>query len=288
MKTLRSFLFIPSDKKRMLNKIGLLSPDAFILDLEDSVSPENKEQARNNIADKLKEPGIEEKTIFVRVNDIGSGYIYDDINMTISRKLEGYVIPKFENIEKLKEIFKFILKKENEVKIQPGSIKIILMVESSKGLLELNKIKSPLDRIIGLALGAEDYLFSLSGAKEISGEMVDFARKIIITYSKSNNFLSIDTVYRDYKNNQGLKDVTGRVAAFGFTSKFAIHPEQINIINSSFTPTKKEVEKAKIILNHKKDIEKKGAISIDGVMYDPPHLKWAKKITDYMDNIGKD
>ena len=286
MKYARSLLFIPADKKKMLDKIDDLSPDVFILDLEDGVSTENKETARNNISTKLKSCDTKDKTMFIRLNGFDSNYIYEDIEKTIDEKIYGYMIPKFESVTKLKKLFDFISNKEKEKKIGSNKIKLILMIESSKGLVELYKLNSSLhDRVIAICFGAEDYLFSLSGSAEASAEMMDFARKIIITYAKANNLLAIDTVFRNYKDDQGLKNELAKIRSFGFNSKLALHPAQINIINSAFTPTADEIEKAKIILMHEKEIEEKGAISINGVMYDLPHLKWAKKIETYMEDI---
>lgn len=197
------------------------------------------------------------------------------------------MIPKFENMDKVEEIIDYLSNKERKLKLV-SKLKLILMIESSKGLLELNKLNNLSGRIIALALGTEDYLFSLSEFGMISDTTVDFARKIIIVLSKANGLLSIDIVFRDYKNNQSLKDELEKIKGMGFSSKLAIHPNQIDIINSGFTPSAEEIDKAEIILKHKKDIEKKGAISIDGVMYDPPHLKWAKKIKTYLNKIRKD
>ena len=287
MKVLRSFIFVPADRERMLDKINMLLPDAFILDLEDSVAAENKEIARINISNKLESLEIKNKIIFIRLNDLDSNYVYKDIDSTISSKIYGYMIPKFENTDKLEEIIDYLSNKERKLKLV-SKLKLILMIESSKGLLELNKLNNLSGRIIALALGAEDYLFSLSEFGMVLDTMVDFARKIIILHSKANGLLSIDTVFKDYKNNQSLKDELEKIKGMGFSSKLAIHPNQIDIINSGFTPSAEEIDKAEIILKHKKDIEKKGAISIDGVMYDPPHLKWAQKIKTYLDKIRKD
>lgn len=287
MEILRSFIFIPADKEKMMEKINILMPDVFILDLEDSVPINNKNIARTNISNKLESLDIEGKIIFIRLNDLDSNFVYKDIDGTISSKVYGYMIPKFENMEQLEEIIDYLSDKERELGLV-SKLKLILMIESSKGLLELNKINNKSNRIVALALGAEDYLFSLSEFGDVSDIMVDFARKIIIQHSKANDLLSIDTVFRDYKNSQGLKDELNKIKGMGFSSKLAIHPDQIEIINSSFTPTEEEVNKAELILKHKEDIENNGAISIDGVMYDPPHLKWAQKIKNYLNRIRKD
>jgi len=284
MKYFRSLLFIPADREKMLDKVDLLFPDAFILDLEDSVSDKNKELARINITNKLALINVKDKVIFVRLNDLDSEHVYKDICSTASEKVYGYMIPKFESIDKLKKIIDYISKKEKELKIA-SKIKIILMIESPKGLLELNKLDKLYDRIIAIAFGAEDYLFSLSECQMISNTMLDFARNIIIIHSKANNLLSIDTVYKDYKNSQGLKEELNKIKSMGFSSKLAIHPDQIEIINSSFTPTDEEINRARLIIKYAKDIEENGAISIDGIMYDPPHLKWAKMITEHIEKI---
>lgn len=292
MEVLRSLLFVPADKMKMLDKIDILNSDAFILDLEDSVSDNNKEIARENIKSKLSRLNDTGKHIFIRINGLGSKYIYEDINNTINLNIEGYMIPKFESLTQTKEVFEFLSEREKEYKITP-KIKIILMVENPKGILELNNLSILFDRVIALALGAEDYIYSLSVFGDISEDMVDLARRKIILHSKARDILAIDTVYRDYKNIQGLKKELQKIVTMGFNSKLAIHPSQIEVINSAFTPTKEEIMRMKIILKYSESIEKDGAISIDGVMYDPPHLKWAIKLKKYLDNIdtnrnGKD
>lgn len=289
LKILRSLLFIPADKLKMLDKIGVLLPDAFILDLEDSVSEENKEIARANIASKLASLETKDKIIFVRVNDLDFSYIYKDIDSTLCSKVSGYMIPKFEDTVKLEKITDYIIKKERKLKLN-HKVKIILLIESSKGLLELRSLdnlsnKEIYNRVIALALGAEDYLFSLSVFGNISEDMVDYARKEIIIHANAKKLLAIDTVYRDLKDSQGLKEELKKIVALGFNAKLAIHPAQIEIINSAFSPTGEDIERMKIILKYQDDIERDGAISIDGVMYDQPHLKWAKKLKDYLDNI---
>jgi citrate lyase subunit beta / citryl-CoA lyase len=287
MKIIRSFLFMPADKERMLDKMGILSPDAFILDLEDSVSANNKEIARINIANKLASSDIKDKVIFIRVNDLDSNHIFRDIDSTIGPGAYGYMIPKFEDTKKLEKIINYISEKETKLKLD-FKLKLIIMVESAKGLLELNKTGDGLsDRVTAIALGAEDYLFSLSQFGTVSDTMVDFARKIIVLYSKANGLLSIDTVFRNYKDIKGLKDELEKIKGMGFSSKLAIHPDQIDIINSGLSPEDAEIDKARIILKYKKDIEDKGAISIDGIMYDLPHLKWAQKIEAYLGEINK-
>ena len=286
MDVLRSLLFVPAISEKMLNKIDSLRSDAFILDLEDSVPRNLKESARNNVSRKLKGINSEwPQDIFIRVNELGSKDIYKDIGETIDSKISGYMIPKFEDVDKVEEIIKYISCKEEEKEITAGSIKLILMIESSKGLLELSKIETIAERLLALTLGWEDYYSNFSIFSEISPDILDFVRRNILINAKARNLLAIDTVYKSFKDVSGLKEETDRIVKMGFDGKLVIHPGQIEIINTSFIPTKEEIERMKVILENKDRIEKKGVISINGIMYDPPHLRWAQKVKDYLDRI---
>lgn len=289
MSLLRSLLFIPADRKKMVDKIDILKPDVFILDLEDSVSIAQKKTARDNIFYKVGEIDLKNrfKDIFIRVNDLDSEYIYEDINETISSKISGYMIPKFESIDKVKEIVIFISKKEKEKDIPQEKIKLILMIENAKGIIELNNIEKLPNRVIAIAFGGEDYLSSISLFSGNSFDMLDFARKMVLLYSNSRNLLAIDTVYKNYKDLDGLKIETDKIVRMGFNGKLAIHPNQIEIINKSFTPTNEEIKRMETILKHKDKIKKEGVISIDGIMFDLVHLKWAQKIKDYLAEIDR-
>jgi len=288
MNILRSLLFVPADKKRMLDKIDTVPADAFIMDLEDSVSSKNKDCARENIVQKLTELKGSNKIIIVRTNDLDSPEAARDMRDTVHSSLYGYMIPKFEDAARLKEFTGNLEAREKELGIEK-KLEIILMVESSRGLLELRNINRLQDkvlskRITGLALGGEDYIESLTVARDITKDMIDFARKEIILFARGNNMLAIDTIYPDFKNTPGLKEDLKKAVSMGFTSKLAIHPAQVEIINSGFYPKNSDTKKMKLILSHRKDIEDLGAISIDGVMFDRPHLKWALKLKKYLDN----
>ena len=177
MRILRSLLFIPAEKQRMLDKIEAIPADAFILDLEDSVSIQNKELARENILQKLSELAGSGKTIFIRVNYLGSQDAIKDVRDTAQSSLYGYMVPKFEDTAGLREFIRHLKAREKELEIQ-GKLKIILMIESSRGFLELRNIKLSqdedlLERITGLALGGEDYQASLTISRDITKDMVE-------------------------------------------------------------------------------------------------------------------
>lgn len=287
-KIFRSLLFIPSSSAKMLNKIDVLNPDAFILDLEDSVPFTLKEEARKNIKKKLEEIDENSKlNIFIRANELCTDHFYKDIEETISSKIIGYIIPKFENTNNLKKALKFISNKESEKGIQTGKIKFILMIENPKGILELGKINNFDQRILSLAIGWEDFTREINIYTDVTDNLLDFVRMTVLICAKAYGLLAIDTVYKNFSDNQGLKSETIKILKMGFNGKFAIHPNQIGIINSCFIPTNEEIRKMKVILKNKDRFEQEGAININGVMYDPPHLKWALKLKEYLNEIER-
>lgn len=291
MEISRSLLFIPSNSKKMLNKIDILNPDAFILDLEDSVPAFQKDRARENIKEKLEKMGSGAgKELFIRANDLNSDFFYKDIEETIDPKIAGYMIPKFESFNKLNEAISLISKKEKEKNIKSGKIKLILMIENQRGIIELGNLDRHnhlLQRLAALTLGWEDFTKEIADFGEVAPELLDLIRMTLMLYAKANKLLAIDTVYRNFSDDEGLRRETIKISKLGFNGKLAIHPRQIDIINNCFIPSDEEIKKMEIILLNKGRIEKEGAINIDGVMYDPPHLKWALKIKEYLNKIDE-
>jgi len=285
-KIFRSLLFVPAGSTRMLDKIDILDSDAFILDLEDSVPSALKEEARRNIKKKLEQVKKDLKlNIFIRVNELCTDHFYNDVEETMCPEILGYVIPKVEKASNLKKALKFISDKESDKGIKKDKIKIILMIESPKGILELGKISYSDKRIISLSIGWEDFSREMDAFTNMTDNMLDFIRMTVLVYAKANNILAIDTVYKNFSDCQGLKSETLKVAKMSFNGKFAIHPNQIEIINNCFKPDEKEIRKMEIILKNYDKFNLQGAINIDGVMYDLQHLKWALRLKEYLSEL---
>lgn len=278
---MKSLLFIPSNSKKMLEKIEIYQPDVFILDLEDSVPAEQKDTARQNISEKLNIISKEKikSKIFIRLNSFDSGYHLEDVEKTISHNVDGYMIPKFESSSMLLEFENYLTKLEEKGNIELNKIKLILQVESPKGIRVLGQLEEGFSkRVIAIAFGSEDYLASISNSKSVSEDVLDFARKILIIFGKSLDLLMIDTIFKNFTDKDGLKIEVKKIAESGFDGKLAIHPTQIEIINEAFLPSAEDLQKLNIILLNKDRIESEGAVNINGVMYDRAHLKWSEKI----------
>ena len=278
---MKSLLFIPSNNKKMLEKIEVYQPDVFILDLEDSVPDEQKDSARQNISEKLDVISKEKikSKIFIRLNSFDSGYYFEDVEKTIGHNVDGYMIPKFESSSMLLEFENYLAKLEEKGNIEINKIKLILQVESPKGIRVLGQLEEGFSkRVIAIAFGSEDYLASISNSKSVSEDVLDFARKILVFFGKSLDLLMIDTIFKNFTDMDGLKIEVKKMAENGFDGKLAIHPNQIEIINEAFLPSEEDLQKLNIILLNKDKIESEGAVNINGAMYDRAHLKWAEKI----------
>lgn len=281
---LRSLLFVPAGTTKMLAKIEALTPDAFILDLEDSVPLEQKQTARDNIAAYLKRTTGDTSIppLYIRCNDLDSNLWREDLGTTFHKNISGYVVPKFESTEKVIELQRTMAEEENSRNIPVGTMAIILQIESMRGcreLFELNRT-SFLRRLKGLAFGGEDYLGSLSRFCEIDPEMLDYARKLIVLHARALDVPAIDTVYKNFRDAEGLKKESETVARMGFEGKLAIHPNQIEPINACFSPSSATLERARKILEIRDQIEQRGAIDAGGVMLDRAHLTWALELHD--------
>jgi citrate lyase subunit beta / citryl-CoA lyase len=284
---LRSLLFVPSNNKKMLDKIDTIESDGFVLDLEDSVPISEKEISRRNISDKLKYLDSLKK-IFIRINDLNTDFYIDDIKSTINEKIFGYMIPKFESIRKLKEIIELIEIEEERNNLIKGGINLILMIENPRGIIELGKLEdlgNKINRIFALTIGWEDFTRNIAVFSGISEELLNYVRFQVMLYAKTFNILVIDTIYSDFSNKPGLENEVSKIVKMGFNGKLAIHPLQVDTINKGFLPSSKEINKMNLIIENRKRIEEEGAISINGVMYDPPHLKWALKVKKYLDDL---
>lgn len=280
----RSFLFIPAHSTRMLAKIDMLRPDAFIADLEDGVPPAEKRQARDNVRTIMSEGDAASRPpVYVRVNDLESGLWLDDIRAAAGAPIAGFVIPKFESFLRLADVERELSALEGPTERGAGGVKLILQLESMRGFRELlTASDAPASgRLVGLALGAEDFAASLSTFSAVDPDMIDFARKLLVLNARSLGVLAIDTIHADVRDLAGLRTESARVARMGFDGKLAIHPSQVEVINDCLSPSPDDIARARRVLEHAPEIEERGAISVDGLMFDRAHLNWAQKVQRY-------
>jgi len=288
----RSYLYVPASSDRMLEKSITTGSDVIIYDLEDSVSPVplDKANARSRLKKFLgdQQQRLKSINVAVRVNDITTPYFYDDISQIVSQSsVQTLILPKIHSHQDLDYVSDAISSSSRDFSQRP-KLQIIPSIESARGIWNLGSIaewKSNHNPQVGgelsaILFAAEDYCADTSIIRTSSRRELLFTRSQIAIAAKAFGLDSIDMVCVQYQNLETLQDecIDGR--QLGFTGKRAIHPAQVEVINSTFVPTREEIVRAFRILKemqraHEAEI---GAIGLDGQMIDAPMIKQAQNI----------
>ena len=283
---MRSFLFVPADGGKKLDKAMASGADAVIVDLEDSVAPERKGEARKLAAAFLKETiGLAARPrLVVRVNAIATGLIDDDLDAVVPERPDLILLPKAEGGSAVTHADAKIATREAIAGLPDGGIKIIaLATETAQALFLAGTYRGACARLTGLTWGAEDLSAELGAEanRDANGSFLDpyrLARVLCLAGAANAEVAPIDTVYVDFRNDAGLRRECEEARRDGFTAKMAIHPAQVAIINDVFTPKPDAIARAQAIVAAFAAAPGAGAIGIGGVMYDRPHLARAKRL----------
>ena len=278
----RSFLFVPGDSERKLEKAPAAGADALIVDLEDAVSPTARPAARQLTAEFV----AGRSDAWVRINPIDGPDALPDLDAVLGANPAGIVLPKARNASDVKELSAVIDKAERENGIATGSIRILPLVTETPGaLFSLGSYQHATSRLAGLTWGAEDLSAAL-GAVANRGEDGDWlppyqmARTLCLYAAGAAEVAAYDTVYTDIRNLEGLARYAAVARRDGFAGMLAIHPGQVDTINTAFQPSAEEVEHAERVIELFEANPGAGVLSLDGKMLDRPHLVQAKRILE--------
>ena len=272
----RSRLYLPGNEPKYFINAGLHKPDGIILDLEDSVAPGKKDEAKLLVRNALRSVDFYGCERMVRINQLPQGL--SDLNFIVPHNVHVILIPKCESADQIKlledEVNK--IKKENGVKNQ---IYFMPIIESALGVINSYQIASASKYNCALAIGLEDYTADIGTQRTKDGKESFFARSMIVNSARAAGIQPIDTVYSDVTNMEGLKESGWKAKLLGFEGKGCIHPRQVKIVHEAFAPTEQEIEKAQKIVLAFKEAEKKGlgVVSIGSKMIDPPVVKRAQR-----------
>ena len=281
----RSLHFVPGGNDRMFEKALALSADSLILDLEDSVTPGNKIAAREHVCQWIKETDFGDQECLVRINPQDTTWGSDDLRAIMEVLPDGFVLPKVASQQDVDYIDGVITELEQQQGAEAGAVSLILIgTEVPAAIFNLHQMAHS-ERVEGITWGAED-LSGAIGAKakrDENGnylEVFNFVRSTCLLAAVACNAQPIDAVYVDIKNPEGLARECKTGADMGFTGKITIHPSQIEIVNSAFTPTQAEIDEANELIAAFEEYEKAGkmAFTFRGQMVDVPHLRRAKEI----------
>ena len=258
----------------------------MIVDLEDSIAPEGKAAARRDAAAFLKDviPRTTRPRIMVRINGIASGLTDDDLDAIVSARPDMIMLPKAEGGAAVTHADAKLTAREAMAGIPEGSIKIVaLATETATSLFPTGTFRASSPRLIGLSWGAEDLSAEIGAERnrDAAGRYTDLyrlARSLCLAGAAAAEVESYDTVNIDFRNTDLLHREAEEARRDGFSGMMAIHPSQVPIINAVFTPTKEAIEKARAIVAAFDASPNTGVVGIEGVMYDIPHLKNARRL----------
>jgi len=289
MHSRRALLYMPGDDRRKIEKATTLGVDSICMDMEDGVAAHKKAEARAVIAQAMKELDFENSERCIRINGIGSGLEKRDLVAALTTNPDAIVVPKIETAEQVKWVSEHIESYELSSNLNIGAIRLLIGVETAKGILNLKEIAESDKRLEAIIFGAEDYATSIGATRTKEATEVLYARSAVVTACAANDLQAIDMVYIDFRDLEGLRVEAEQGAGFGFSGKQVIHPNQVSVAQEAFTPSDKAIEYAKRVVETFEASRKegKGAYALDGKMIDMPLLKNAQKVLDRAHAAGK-
>lgn len=284
--SLRSWLFVPGDSERKLAKALETPADALILDLEDSVAPPRRREARRQVAALLaqRRERCGAPRLWVRVNALASGELLDDLTAVLPSSPEGIVLPKVSSAAETLEVHHYLSALERRESLSAGSVGLLIIAtETARAVLGLERFAESLPRLAGLTWGAEDLAAALGARAKTEADgswspPFELARSLCLLAAAAARVPAIDGIHADFRDRDGLARELARARRDGFSGKLAIHPDQIGAINDAFTPTDAEIAQARRIVAAFAAAPDIGVASIDGRMIDRPHLLQAERV----------
>lgn len=274
-----SRLYLPGNTPGLMINAGLHSADGIILDLEDSVAPEKKDEARILVRNALRQIDFRGAERMVRINQGERGL--EDLNYTIPHNVNLILIPKCESeayIKKVESVITAIKKKlnlKNQVFLMP-------IVESALGVENAYDMARASDNVVAMAIGLEDYTADLGVARSIEGKESLYARTRLVVACKAASIQPIDSVFSDVSDMETLRQNVLDSKSLGFEGMGCIHPRQIAVIKQGFAPDEAEIEKSKKIVLAFETARQKGlgVVALGSKMIDPPVVARAQKTID--------
>lgn len=264
-------MFVPGNNPGMMADAHIYGPDSIMLDLEDSVSLAEKDTARLLVYNALKSVDYGDTEMVVRINPLNTPYGKKDIEAMVKAGVHVIRMPKTETAEEVREVEREIEKVEQELGCV-GRTKIMAAIESALGVVNAYDIATASPRMMGIALGAEDYCANLKTQRSKDGDELRLARETIVVAARAAGIDALDTVYSNLNDMETFRKEVEYIKTLGFDGKSIINPRQIEVVNEVFAPTAKDIEKARAIVAAIKEAEKKGSgvIALNGKMIDRP------------------
>lgn len=281
-------LFVPGNSQKMMDKIPSLAPGSFILDLEDSVPPNEKERARHLVGDLIRRVGSDYE-LHVRINDVASPYALDDLAAVIDENLSGIVVPKVEHPDDLRRVNAMIDElAQRQGRIGPH-VGVMATIETAVGLHRVYEIAGVGGHLVRLGFGAGDFALDLGlewpdeeGTPEI---MLSAKSQLVLASRVAGLEQPHDGSYTNYRDLEGLAREARQSRRLGFGGKHVIHPSQIAVVDEIFRPTQRQIERARHLIEAFEEAERSGsgAVGVDGELVDYAIINRARRLIEEAD-----
>jgi len=282
---LRSLLFVPGDSERKLTRAPTVDADAIILDLEDAVVPEAKAAARSNVAEYLRQRKSDDRqSVWVRINALDTDDAAADLAALTPAAPDGVMLPKAHSAQQVEALAAKLDTLEAHCGHAAGQIGIIpLVTETAAAVFQLGSYTSEIPRLRALSWGAEDLSVVIGATRSRDDQLrwlpvFQQVQSLTLLAAGAARVQAIETIYGQFTDGEGLKNIAERARQQGFTGMLAIHPDQVPIINAAFAPTAKEIAYARRVVQAFADAPGAGAITLDGKMLDEPNLRLAQQL----------
>ncbi|EOI01696.1 MULTISPECIES: citrate (pro-3S)-lyase subunit beta [Enterococcus] len=275
----RTMMFVPGANASMLRDATLYGADSLMFDLEDAVSLKEKDSARLLVYNALRTFDYSTVETVVRINGLDT-VGRQDVEAMVLAGVDVIRLPKTETAQDIVDVAAVITEMETKYGVSVGTTKMMAAIESAEGVLNAREIAQASDRLIGIALGAEDYVTNMKTHRYPNGQELFFARSFILHSARAAGIAAIDTVYSDVDNTEGFLAEVELIKQLGFDGKSVINPRQIPLVNSVYEPTEKEIQNAKEVIWGIREAEAKGSgvISVNGKMVDKPIVERAERV----------
>lgn len=281
----RSLHFVPGANEKMLQKSLDTRADGLVLDLEDAVTPDHKDEAREVVSGWLRDVAFGRQERVVRINPLHTPWGRDDVRVTMRHPPDAYLVPKVSTLAELNELDALISGYEAEYGHEDGKVGLILVsTETPRGALNLPQFPE-CSRVISLSWGAEDLSAAIGASRNRAPdgsylEVFRYCRTMTLLSATAAGVQPLDTVFVDIRDHAALRQESLESAWMGFTGKITIHPAQIDIVNEAFTPAPEVVATAERLVEAFAEEAKQGrmAFSFEGQMVDVPHLVRAQRV----------
>ncbi|USS84625.1 citrate (pro-3S)-lyase subunit beta [Fructilactobacillus ixorae] len=276
----RTMMFVPGNNAGMLKDAGIYGADSIMFDLEDSVSLAEKDSARILVYEALQTVDYGDTELVVRINGLDTEFYQADIKAMVKAGIDVIRIPKVENAGMVEATEKLVADAEAQFGIPVGTTHVMAAIESAEGVLNVSQIAKASDRMIGVALSAEDYTTDMQTHRYPGGKELEFARNMIINAARAAHIAAFDTVYTNVDNVDGLIEETEFIHQLGYDGKSVINPRQIPVINKVFEPSETEVKNAQNVIAAIERAHQAGSgvIAMNGQMVDRPVVLRAERV----------